>query len=150
MTFNFDPMTDEEINAHQNRALLAKGVYPFKVTAAEYGLSEAGNKMMKLKLTIFEADGSQRNIFDNLIAIKSMMFKTKHFCDTTGLSEKYAMGDFSISDCLNRSGMVEIVIQKGNVKKDGSGFYPDKNVVRDYVKASDVPSKDSIKQDIKF
>lgn len=155
MSFQFQPKNDDQINAYQNRGLLPEGAYVFTVLAAEYGTSKSGNAMLKLKLTIHEQDGSKRSIFDNLMAMESMIYKTKHFCDATGLEAKYTAGSFTAEDCIGRSGLAKIGIQKGNAKEDGSGFYPDKNTIKDYIKpemamapAQSIPS--DINKDIKF
>ncbi len=151
--FSFNPLSDDQINALQNRGLLADGVYPFTVKAIEQSHSKSGNAMLKVRLGILAAEGDERNIIDYLVATEQMMFKLKHFCEAVGLEDNYAKGNFSPSDCINRSGRVRIGVQKGGAKDDGSGFYPDKNSVKDYVKLELVPKVDDkppFDDDIKF
>lgn len=134
MSFSFNPLSDEQINAIQNRGLLADGVYPFCVKSIEQRHSKSGNPMLQVRIGVLANADDERNIFDYLLATEQMMFKLKHFCESIGLEEKYAKGNFSPADCINRSGRVRIGVQKGGAKEDGSGFYPDKNSVKDYVK----------------
>lgn len=138
MSFSFAPKNDEEIHAIQNQGLLPEGVYPFQVKAVEQLVSKTGNSMLKIRLSVLEKDGSSRTIFDYLVATDQMIFKLKHFCEAIGLEDKYSKGCFEPQDCLERSGSAFISVQKGSAKPDGSGNYPDKNQVKDYVKANEV------------
>lgn len=139
MSFAFDPKTDAEIEALQNKGLLTEGSYPFQVKAIDQLISKSGNSMLKITLSVLEKDGSSRTIFDYLVALDSMMFKIKHFCEAIGLEESYKKGNFDPQDCIDRSGMALVSVQKGNPKPDGSGNFPDKNIIKDYVK-SDKPA----------
>lgn len=141
MSFAFNPLTDEEINVLQNRHLLPDGIYHFFVKNIEQQQSRVGNPMLKVTLGVVAKPGDQRNIIDFLLTTEQMMFKLKHFCESIGLSEQYAQGKFELNDCINRSGKVKIGVQKGAAKDDGSGFFPDKNCVKDYVKPENVMPK---------
>lgn len=140
MTFLFNPLSDEQINAIQNRALLTDGIYPFVVKSVEEQCSKSGILMLKVRLAVVASEHDIRTIIDYLLATEQMMFKLKHFCETIGIADKYEKGGFEPSDCINRSGKVKIGIQKGAAKDDGSGFYPDKNTVKDYVKSDEISS----------
>lgn len=131
--FSFKPMSDEEINVLQNRELLKDGVYPFVVKEMSEQHSKNGNPMLKVRLEVVVNQNHKVSIFDYLVSTEKMMFKLKHFCEALGLIESYAKGSFSFSDCIGRSGKCKIAIDKGSAKPDGSGFYPDKNIVKDYV-----------------
>jgi uncharacterized protein DUF669 len=133
MSFSFNPLTDEQISAIQNRDLLSDGVYPFTVKNAEQQHSKSGNPMLKITIGVLASENDERNIKDYLLATDQMMFKLKHFCESIGLGDKYAKGTFSETDCIGRSGKVKIGTQKGAKKEDGSGFYSDRNSVKDYV-----------------
>jgi hypothetical protein len=135
MTFLFNPLSDDQINAIQNRTLLADGIYPFVVKNVEQQVSKSSIAMLKVKLVVVAAENDMRVIFDYLLATEQMMFKLKHFCESIGIADKYEKGSFEPSDCIERSGKVKIGVQKGAAKDDGSGFYPDKNSVKDYVKS---------------
>ncbi len=155
MSFSFNPLSDEQINALQNRDLLADGIYPFTVKSIEQQESKSGNPMLKVRIGVMPKEGEERNIFDYLVSTEQMMFKIKHFCETIGLEDKYTKGNFAPIDCLNRSGKVKIGVQKGGPKPDGSGFFPDKNSVKDYVKLGEEVAKEAkveeeFNDDIKF
>jgi hypothetical protein len=158
MSFSFLPRSDDEIHAIQNRALLSDGIYPFIVKAIESQVSKSNNSMLKLKIGVIDAKGEERNIIDYLLGTDQMIYKLKHFCESIGMEDKYAKGNFEPQDCINRSGKVKIGVQKGAPKPDGDGFYPDKNSVKDYVKGDVEPkkaekaekAKDDFNDDIKF
>jgi hypothetical protein len=135
MSFSFVPKTDAEIEALQNQGLLTEGTYPFQVKAIDQLISKSGNSMLKVKLSVLEKDGSARIIFDYLVAMDTMMFKIKHFCESIGLADQYSKGMFDPQECIDRSGMAILGIQKGNAKPDGTGNYADKNSIKDYVKS---------------
>jgi hypothetical protein len=142
--FSFNPLTDEQISAVQNRDLLQEGVYPFIVKSMEQQHSKSGNEMLKVRLAVMDPKGDERHIFDYLLATDQMMFKLKHFCESIGLAAKYAEGKFYPGDCIGLSGKVRIGIQKGMPKVDGSGAFPDKNSVKDYIKAEEVVVKPAV------
>lgn len=155
MTFLFNPLSDDQINAFQNRALLPDGIYPFVVKAVEPQVSKSSIPMLKVKIVVVASDTDFRTIFDYLLTTEQMMFKLKHFCEAIGIEDKYNKGGFEPSDCIERSGKVKIGIQKGAAKDDGSGFYPDKNTVKDYMKSEEVNSpktkaSDEFNDDILF
>lgn len=149
--FEFSPKTDEEIEAIKNQGLLTEGIYPFTVKEVESQVSQSNNPMLKVRLGVLDAKGEERNIIDYLVATDKMMFKLKHFCEAIGIEDKYNSGKFTPKDCLNRSGKAKIGVQKGSMTPDGSGFYPDKNSIKDYLKGvastpvADVPFNDDIK-----
>lgn len=145
--FSFAPKTDAEIHAIQNRGLLPEGVYPFTVKEVAAQVSKSNNPMLKIRIGVVDKDGSERSIVDYLLGTEQMIYKLKHFCDTIGFEEEYAKGTFDPTKCLKRSGEVRIGVQKGNPKEDGSGFYPDKNVVKDYVKSAQSEVKKAVEKD---
>ncbi len=149
--FSFSPKTDAEIKALQNEGLLPEGVYRFTVKGVEQTVSKTDNSMLKLRLAVYEEKGSSRTIVDYLVATDKMMFKLKHFCEAIGLEDKYAKGTFNPQDCVDRQGLALVSIQKGSAKPDGTGNYPDKNQIKDYVPANEkaAPAKFA-DDDIKF
>lgn len=148
MSFAFSPKTDAEINAIQNRALLPDGIYPFIVKDFEQKMSKSGNEMLQIRIGILDTDSSERNITDYLVATDQMMYKLKHFCDTIGFEKEYEKGLFEPAKCVGRSGKAIIGIQKGSAKQDGSGFYPDKNCIKDYVKGDEKKVDSKIDPDL--
>lgn len=119
--------------------LLPKGIYDFNVIEATEKLSKAGNEMIVIKIMVWDKKGKERNITDYLL--EAMEFKLRHFCEVTGLIDKYNNDELTDMDCLNKSGKVLINIKKGKEKPDG-GFYEDKNSVEDYVKGDNFESDD--------
>jgi hypothetical protein len=148
-------MTEEELSAV---SLIEPGVYNFEVMKATDELSKSsGKEMIKLMLRMWDKNGSERIVFDYLL--DSMPHKLKHFTDCTGLADKYTFGAMSAEDCIGRTGKLELVIQKGKQRPDGSGMYNDSNSVKDYVKvlsddkkiAPPIPvASDDLNDDIPF
>ena len=114
------PHTERELKEGN---LLTKGVYPFQVIKAEDAISKSGNEMIKLSLRIIRTDGTDRLMFDYLLDL--MKHKIKHFCDVTGLEEKYKSGSVSAKDCEGRTGFCEIIIREND-----RGI---ENFIKDYV-----------------
>lgn len=138
MSFVFVPKSDTEIHEIQNRSLLPEGIYPFLVKDIVESTSSKGNAMLEILLSFIDTNGGERNIKDYLTATDQMIFKLKHFCDAIGLAEDYAKGSVITQKCIGRSGKASIGTQKGNAKPDGTGYYPDKNNVKDYIKTENV------------
>lgn len=120
--FSFTTCSEEELYD-----TMPEGEYPFYVQSAQNAYSRSGNPMMKLTLKIYDHNNRERIITDYLL--DAMRFKIKHFCDATGLQEKWEAGTFNTDDCINKSGKCIIKIDI-----DETGKYQPKNSVRDYVK----------------
>lgn len=120
----FQPKTDAELEAEQAKFKPLKGVYDFEVTDASDEVSTAGNDMIKVTLGVWRPDGSQVLIKDYLLA--AMAFKFKHFCEATGMLDRYEAGDVNANDCLNKTGKVELKLKKVDDKEYSE--------VRDYIK----------------
>ncbi len=125
----FTPKTEEEVSAP---LLLPAGVYRFQVNDAENCISKSGNEMIKLTITVW-ADNAV-TIFDYLL--EAMAHKLRHFCSATGLIAKYESGDLEDVDCVGKEGHLELIVQKGKQKDDGS-MYPDRNAIKDYLLSVD-------------
>jgi hypothetical protein len=152
----FTPKTKEEL---QTLNLIPPGEYNFEVIEAydkdKYGgplKSQSGNEKISLKLKIWDANGKERLIFDNLLTLESWAYKLYNFCATTGILSKYESGSIEAKDCIGRTGKVRIVIEK-----DKTGDYKDKNSVKDYVVNGNGSGKklleledDSLNSDIPF
>lgn len=119
----FNPMSEDELARAE---LLEPGIYPFEVLGASEEISKAGNEMIKVKINVFGLDGRQVHIYDYLM--EKLAFKLRHFCEATGLLEKYEAGTLSELDCELKTGFVKIKIDPAN------GSYLAKNSVQDYVK----------------
>jgi hypothetical protein len=146
MSYNFNPMTDEELEANN---LIEDGEYDFEVVKSTRSTSSKGNPMAALQITIWDKEGKTHTVFDWLVfsQINLCIKKVSHFCSAVGLLEEYKKGE--IPEDLERFcgraiiGQVlgqEIPEEKLQGKPIGSK-YPDKNVVVDYVKGSAKPRK---------
>jgi len=142
MSFTYSRMTEEEAIKAREFPLLEKGVYNFTVMESKFKRSQAGNPMIELKLRITH-DGKEFNVFDNLISMPSMEWKTIHFCRVTGLEIEYDNQQFNERLAAGKRGKCMISRIEAKPKNDGSGeFYKAKNVVDDYVSTDTIaPSK---------
>jgi hypothetical protein len=133
MSFTYDVLASEdEVQKAREFPLLDPGIYNFAVIESKFKYSQAGNPMIQLTLRVLH-DGQEFNIYDNLIGTKNMAWKTKHFCDVTGLSEQYLSGQFNESMCANKRGTALVGYVGATPKNDGSGgSYKPKNTIEDY------------------
>lgn len=140
----FTPKTEQELQSMSQFELFEPGQYAFQVLTAEDQVSkqkydEAGsplprNEMIKLKLKVIHPSGKEKHIFDYVL--EAMAFKLRHFCEAVGLSEKYESGELKAFDCPGRTGKLDLTFEAGKQKPEG-GYYPDKNSVKDYLKAAE-------------
>lgn len=128
----FEPMSEIQLKSLN---LIPEGEYQFEVVDANDTISKSGNEQIKLVLKIWDNDGKVRVIYDYLVPLTKMLYKVKHFCDSSGMSEKYEDGTLTSDDCIGRSGRLRLGIQV-----DKAGVYPDKNNVVDYVTEDKAPS----------
>jgi hypothetical protein len=133
MSFAYDVLaTEEEVQKAREFPVLEPGIYDFAVMESQFKYSQAGNPMIQLKLRIIH-EGQEFNVFDNLIGTKNMAWKTKHFCEVTGLENEYLNGTFNEHLCANKRGTCTVGYVGAMPKNDGSGtFYKPKNTIEDY------------------
>lgn len=135
MSFQYNVVSEEEAQKAREFPLLPDGTYDFYTMESKFQQSSTGNPMIALKVKIMH-DGKDFNVFDNLIGIASMDWKTKHYCETTGLQQNYIDKTFDEKVAAGRKGKCIISTQPAKPKNDGSGtFYKAKNVIDDYVTA---------------
>jgi hypothetical protein len=118
----FTPKTEKEI-AEEN--LLPKGEYNYEVIAAEEKRSKSGNEMIAVKLRIFAGEDGGPTLTDYLM--EAMARKLRNFCAQNGLLREYESGTLCAEDCIGKSGVAYVKIEK-----DKTGAYPDKNAIADY------------------
>jgi hypothetical protein len=121
MSFSFQPKSEEEV-----LNLLKPSTYDFLIKQAENAVSKKGNSMIKLTVVVYDEQARERYITDYLM--EAMLYKVKHFCDATGLEEKYQQGKFDAMDCINRTGKCKVRIEESD------GYAP-KNSIQDYLKS---------------
>jgi len=119
----FAPKSDKELSEAN---LLPAGIYDFEIGTAEDKVSHAGNEMIKVDLTVFDANGGKRFVYDYLM--EAMAYKLKHAAQACGLEDKYNNGSLTADDFIGKCGKLKLKIQS-----DKNGVYADKNVVHDYV-----------------
>jgi hypothetical protein len=152
MSYNFTPMTEEELN---KSFLLSDGIYDFIVKKSERKTSEAGNPMAELLLGLYDSEGNIRYVKDYLVfsTVNLCVRKIKHFCESVGITEDYEKGSVR-EELVDLYGKLKLGIQ-GEKPNPNGGNYPAKNIVIDYVKADKVvekptENKDDFNDDIPF
>lgn len=130
MSYNFQPLTDEELDAIN---IVDEGVYNFEVVKSTKKVSKSGNNMAELELRFWDKEGVVKFVYDYLVfsTIALNIRKVKHFCDSVGLVEEYKQGNIP-EELTNRSGKLLLGIQEERPNPSG-GVYPKKNTVVDYV-----------------
>lgn len=91
---------------------LEPGVYDFTVKKAEDTQSKSGNEMVALWLTVMRDDGVAVEVRDWLLPNDRGIIKIKKFCESVGLADRFAAGQFSADDCNGRSGFVRLKIEQ--------------------------------------
>lgn len=139
MSFDYDVQTEEEAQKAREFPTLPDGIYDFAVLEAKFKWSSSNNPMIELKLQIIH-EGQPYNVFDNLIGTKNMGWKTKHFCETTGLEKEYLAKQFGVDFCAKRRGTCAIGFVAARPKNDGTrapdgspAMWKAKNEVVDYL-----------------
>lgn len=129
-------MTEEEI---AKSGLMQEGIYDFTIVEATETKSKFGNDMFKLKLNIFDTDGTARVIFDWILP--DFPKKYKHLHDACGLLDLYKSGETKPEDLIDKSGKLKLGVGKPYIGNDG--FEKVNNSVLDYVKRDNMlpPSK---------
>jgi hypothetical protein len=110
--------------------VIPAGTYDAVVTKATDDVSKNGNDMIKLKLTVYTPmPGITVDVWDYLVFSDAVLYKVKHFCESAGID--FAKGVLEGGECVEKNVRVKLAI-------DSQEGYPDKNVVKDYVKRNGV------------
>ncbi len=120
---DFTPLSDQEI---KELSLYPEGTYHFRVQRAEQKRSQAGNDYFNLKMNI-NVNGKERTLYDMLFFEGKMIYKTKHFCEVTGMPEKYESGKLMPFECDGKEGW--LILAQGVNQKTGEL----QNNVKDYI-----------------
>jgi len=146
MSYNFTPLSDEEINSI---GLLKEGNYSFEVIKSTRKVSKSGNPMAELQILLWDNEGKQHTVFDYLVFshVNLNIKKVKHFCDATGLKEEYKKGQ--LPENLERLAGNAIIGIRDEQPKPNGGFYPRKNYVIDYIESNPVTSMPSSSPEFK-
>lgn len=106
---NFEPISEQEAKAEQFSAW-DTGIYDFEVIAAIEKVSKKGNPMFELELTLFKPNGATRKCKAWIVMTEGMRWQLRHFCNATGLAEKYASGNLADRDLVGRTGSAQVGI----------------------------------------
>ena len=133
MSYNFNPMSDEEIEAASVRELLPDGDYDFLVAKSTRKISKSGNPMAELQLTLWNAEGKPCPVFDYLVFsnVPLNIKKVSHFSKSVGLHAEYKKGELP-EELDGLTGRLTLGTQDAQPNNKG-GYYPPKNVVVDYL-----------------
>ena len=129
--------------------LLEDGDYDAVVKSSVESMSRSNNVMADMSVAVYDKAGNAHDIRDFLVFTAKMLWKIKHFCDSSGQQKLYEEEKFTPLDAANQSVRVRVRTQKGNEipfeKLNGKpvgSCYPDKNVIEDYLPGkSDVIGK---------
>ncbi len=138
---SFKTYTEETAKANA-RTLLPKGIYPFTVNAAydknKDGaplVSAAGNAMISLKLHVHRPDGGVQFVDTFIVDTPRMAWQARQCAATTSTLAAYESGLWGADVLAGKEGWASIDIEDEKPKKDGTGNWPAKNVVKGYGKA---------------
>ena len=136
---DFEPLSRREI---QNRLVLQEGKYHFDVVEAENSVSKKGNKMIRLKLRVYDDEGGSVFVPDWIMLDAGMRAQLKmlSFCESCGLEDVYATGNLADHDCLGASGMAQTGIED-------SEEFGQRARIAYYFKPDEVLKKKSITKD---
>lgn len=138
MSYQFKPLQESELDAEPVKIykLLPDGEYRFEVLSSKRRTSEAGNNMAELKLSVIDKDGMQYYVYDYLVFSDNNFnrMRIRHFCHAVGLKDEYEKGELP-EELSGFGGTVNIGKKDKVLKKDGVSFFPEKNVVVDYIKS---------------
>lgn len=140
--------------------LLQDGEYEAVVKSVTHKLSSTGNVMADMTLSVFDKEGNSHEVRDFLVFTPKMLWKIKHFCDSSGQTKIYEEEKFEPIMASQQYVKVKVSTQTGNEipfdklngKPEGSR-YPDRNVIDDYVlntKIVPTPADDFINDPIPF
>lgn len=130
--FKYPVLNDQQIKQQQEEFIaslkpLDPGIYNFQVLEATEKTSKSGNPMLELVLNVWGHDGKVFRLYDWLVGIESMAFKTKHFWESVGEPEKYISGEAAAVDFLDKSGKLETLLKKddkGNLRAGIKDYVP--------------------------
>lgn len=139
--YNFQPLTEEEIEAASSMPLLPDGDYDFLIGKSTRKTSKSGNPMAELQLTLWDNPGKQYTVFDYLVFsnVALNIKKVSHFSKSTGLGEEYKKGEIP-EELDGLTGRLTLGTQDPQPKICG-GFYAKKNIVIDYLSSDEVKTK---------
>ncbi len=122
----FTPKTRSQLS---ERFLLKEGSHKLFVIKAEEKDSKKGFPMIALTLKGVNHENKEVLIQDWLL--EQNLEKMLNFCESSGLHEKYTIGELTEHDCINKSIWAFVTIEEGTPNPKG-GQYPSKNRIKIY------------------
>jgi len=120
--------------------LLPDGDYQAVIESSVDKLSQSGNPMMDMTLSVYDINGKTHPVRDFLVFTKGMMWKVIHCATSASILDIYEAKKFCSQTVVGKSVTVRIVTEKGSeipedkLKGKAPGArYPDKNKVEDYL-----------------
>jgi hypothetical protein len=120
--------------------LLPDGDYQAVIESSVDKMSQSGNPMMDMNLSVYDMNGKPHPVRDFLVFTKGMMWKVIHCANSAGILKEYEEKKFCSETVVGKSVQVRIVTEKGGeipedkLKGKAPGArYPDKNKVEDYL-----------------
>lgn len=146
----FTPKSEEELAAFP---VWDDGEYSFEIlSSVKFGSKEYKtcdrqdknqNDMLQLVVNVFNDNDEKKAIVDYLSTGSRIgEMKLRHAAVACGLLPQYLSGELNAEDFIGKAGKVKLYTQKGKAKDDGSGFWPDKNAIGDYVIDDEDQSQD--------
>jgi hypothetical protein len=136
---DFKPMSDSEI---REMNLLPPGRYHGTVSRADHKNSNTGNDYFNLKIRARNIETNKvGTIFDALLFEGKMFYKLKHFCEATGMMDKYNSGKLYPQDCDGKEFEFDLIHR---IDKNGEL----KNSVKDYIVPKKVEANDGFENQI--
>lgn len=117
MPFKHKPQAEED-------DLLKDGKYEAVVRKAIEGRSKKGNSMLTLLLEVY-AGQRRASVYDYLVDVETMAWKTRHFCESAGLD--YEAGELELNEVEGCRVFVDLTVEPAQ-----NGFKA-KNKVADYL-----------------
>lgn len=134
----FQPKSEEEVSQFKP---WDDGEYSFEIlSSVKFGtkeyktcdrLDKNNNDMLQLVVQIFN-DNDQKQVIIDYITVTAER-KLRHAAVCCDLLVKYQSGELTGDDFVGKCGKLKLYTQKGKAKDDGSGYWPDKNSISDYV-----------------
>jgi hypothetical protein len=133
-------LNEDEVNKARFN-LLKEGEYDAVVTQAFQKISaNSGNNMAELYLSIKDEYNEEHIIKDYLVFTRKMLWKVKHFCDSSGLQQEYLDEKFTPEMASSKKVRVKVRVKIGDeiplISLSGKPIgskYPDKNEIEDYI-----------------
>lgn len=127
----FEPKNEDELHDY-----LEVGTGNFEVLkATRKDAKSTGNPMIELVLKVWDKNGEQGLIYDNLMltGTKFALKHIRHFCYSCGLENFYNAGKLNATDCVGKTGKLKIGFRPESISKDRTTTYRAKNIVEDYI-----------------